>query len=318
MTNPPSNLATLPEPDAAWRRENVGILLFAATRRCVRDKLRVVHGSGFATITDAQLALFHHLDDAGTRLTTLAARAGTTKQSMIELVDRADAAGLVTRAPDPADGRAKIVLLTPAGGTLRAVLDAAIRVAEAEVVQSVGTRFLADLKRALAAYLDASPADDAAEGGQDDASIARLFALSARRFAHNALGFAHGHGHLEVTEVLLALFRNLDLEGTRLTELAARALMTKQSMRELVDRAEALGFVARQPDPRDRRAKTILFTPAGRVMLEQMRLGIAQAEAHFAGVTGAAFVASLKPRLSAYIAGEDAPIATRSLRASAG
>ena len=89
-----------------------------------------------------------------------------------------------------------------------------------------------------------------------------MLALASRRFARDALKVVHQHGWREVNEVLLALFRNLDLQGTRLTDLAARAQMTKQSMRELVDRAEKLGLVAREPDSLDRRAKTIVFSPA--------------------------------------------------------
>jgi DNA-binding MarR family transcriptional regulator len=51
--------------------------------------------------------------------------------------------------------------------------------------------------------------------------------------------------------------------GTRLTELARRARMTKQSMGELVRDLEALGYVERRPDPDDGRAKIVVFTPSG-------------------------------------------------------
>jgi len=47
-------------------------------------------------------------------------------------------------------------------------------------------------------------------------------------------------------------------------DLAARAGMTKQSMGELVDDLEAKGFVGRRPDPRDRRARTVVLTDKGR------------------------------------------------------
>ena len=53
----------------------------------------------------------------------------------------------------------------------------------------------------------------------------------------------------------MALVQNLDLYGTRLTEIAARAGMAKQSMLELVDKAERLSLVERRPDPDDQRAQ---------------------------------------------------------------
>src|SRR5262245_23652165 len=52
-----------------------------------------------------------------------------------------------------------------------------------------------------------------------------------------------------------AVFGNIDSEGTRLSTLAERANMTPQAMGELVDDLVAKGYVTREPDPTDRRAK---------------------------------------------------------------
>ena len=51
--------------------------------------------------------------------------------------------------------------------------------------------------------------------------------------------------------------------GSRLTELAEAAQMTKQSMGELVDTLEREGYLERIPDPSDRRAKLIRLTDLG-------------------------------------------------------
>ncbi len=110
-----------------------------------------------------------------------------------------------------------------------------------------------------------------------------------------------------VTQVQLALFRNLDLDGTHLTELAARARISKQSMQELVDKAERFGVVARRPDPRDRRLKTVAFTPAGLRMLDRFREGVSEAERRMAESLGQTFVAELKARLAAYVAAVEEP-----------
>jgi DNA-binding MarR family transcriptional regulator len=60
-----------------------------------------------------------------------------------------------------------------------------------------------------------------------------------------------------------AVFVNIDREGTRLTQLAERALMTPQAMGELVDDLSRHGYVERTPDPSDRRAKLIVLTDLG-------------------------------------------------------
>jgi DNA-binding MarR family transcriptional regulator len=54
-----------------------------------------------------------------------------------------------------------------------------------------------------------------------------------------------------------AVFVNLGSEGLRITELAERAGMTKQSMGALVSYLEKRGYVSVSPDPRDGRAKVV-------------------------------------------------------------
>ena len=110
-----------------------------------------------------------------------------------------------------------------------------------------------------------------------------------------------------VGQVQLALFRNLDLDGTHLTELASRARMTKQSMQDLVDKAEAFGMVERRPSPRDRRIKIVVFTPSGLRMLEQFRRGVAEAERHMVEALGEDFISELKTRLGAYVEAMEPP-----------
>ena len=60
------------------------------------------------------------------------------------------------------------------------------------------------------------------------------------------------------------VFENIDRDGTRLTELAARANMTHQSMGELVAALEQRGYLERRPDPADGRARLVCLTSKGR------------------------------------------------------
>jgi DNA-binding MarR family transcriptional regulator len=61
-----------------------------------------------------------------------------------------------------------------------------------------------------------------------------------------------------------AVFSYMPTGGTRLTDLARRARITKQSMGELVRELEGLGYVERVPDPLDGRALVIRYTDKGR------------------------------------------------------
>ena len=60
-----------------------------------------------------------------------------------------------------------------------------------------------------------------------------------------------------------AVFQHIDADGTRITDLAERAQITKQSMSYLVEHLESHGYVERKPDPSDRRATLICLTERG-------------------------------------------------------
>src|SRR5687767_8632491 len=63
-------------------------------------------------------------------------------------------------------------------------------------------------------------------------------------------------GYDDLRPAHLTVFQHIAADtGSRLTDLADRALMTKQSMGYLVDYLEAHGYVARGPDPADGRAR---------------------------------------------------------------
>src|SRR5438445_3158936 len=60
-----------------------------------------------------------------------------------------------------------------------------------------------------------------------------------------------------------AVFQHIEAGGSRLTDLAERAQITKQSMGYLVDYLEQRGYVERRPDPSDRRVALICLTDRG-------------------------------------------------------
>jgi DNA-binding MarR family transcriptional regulator len=83
-----------------------------------------------------------------------------------------------------------------------------------------------------------------------------------------------------------AVFQHIEAGGSRLTDLAERAQITKQSMGYLVDDLEQRGYLERRPDPSDRRAALISLTDRG---WEQVRTSlkiIATLEEEWAGKLG--------------------------------
>lgn len=88
-----------------------------------------------------------------------------------------------------------------------------------------------------------------------------------------------GAAHIHIT-------RHLALEGSRLTDLAQRAGMSKQAMGTLVNQCEAWGMVRRETEPGDARARRVCFTPMGRAWLEAYQEAASQAEAEMRQAVG--------------------------------
>lgn len=82
------------------------------------------------------------------------------------------------------------------------------------------------------------------------------------------------------------VFEMLDPEGSRITDMARRARITKQGMGQLVAELEELGYLERGPDPTDRRAKRVVMTAKGRAAVEAGLAALSEMEARWAGHIG--------------------------------
>ena len=127
--------------------------------------------------------------------------------------------------------------------------------------------------------------------------LGRLLGHAMRRFdervlhlmAHNEgvpLALANLASRDQITAAHVHITRHLALEGSRLTDLAVAAGMSKQAMGDLVDQCTAWGLVQRQADLQDARAKRVVFTADGLAWLQAFRDAVAQAEAEFKEAVG--------------------------------
>ena len=133
------------------------------------------------------------------------------------------------------------------------------------------------------------------------ANISRLLFRAAWRFDSRILDYINRRGFPALRMAHLHVPRNLDLEGTRVTELAARAEMSKQAMSEIVDECDAMGLVKRLPDPTDRRAKIVRFTPRGLELIATVRAALAFAERDMRAILGPGALDTVATALAAYI-----------------
>lgn len=71
-------------------------------------------------------------------------------------------------------------------------------------------------------------------------------------------------GYEDVSPAHAQLFRYPGLDGQRPTEVADQLQITKQSVNDLLGQLEHRGYLTREPDPTDGRARVVRLTTKGR------------------------------------------------------
>jgi len=110
------------EPSETQKLRTLGALLTAPSEALLDHVYAKLGKAGFDDVRPAHSAVLRNISRKGSRITELAERARITKQSMAELVDYLRERGYLELAPDPADGRAKLVRLTAQGWRLHDAL----------------------------------------------------------------------------------------------------------------------------------------------------------------------------------------------------
>ena len=108
-----------------------------------------------------------------------------------------------------------------------------------------------------------SRASPARRPGRPQDNVAVLLREPFLAFIAELLRRLHDVGYDDLRVSHLVVFQHLDPDGSRITELAAKAQMAKPSMAYLVEYLEEAGYLQRVPDPRDGRARLIQLTERG-------------------------------------------------------
>ncbi len=138
-----------PVPSDSWRQSHLGRLLGESLRRFdarvltlmahnIEVPLALSNLAARGQVSAAHVHITRHVGLQGSRLTALADAAGMSKQAMGDLVTQCEAWGIVQRASDPSDARARLVCFTEAGLQWLKAFEDAVQQAEAEFEQEVG------------------------------------------------------------------------------------------------------------------------------------------------------------------------------------
>ncbi|MGE4335162.1 MAG: MarR family winged helix-turn-helix transcriptional regulator [Pigmentiphaga sp.] len=130
----------------------------------------------------------------------------------------------------------------------------------------------------------------------------RALSNALHRFEERVMELMSAAGHSHTRRSHVNLTRHLDLEGTRITELARRAAMTNAAMTELIDQCVLLGLVERVADPSDKRVRIVRFTPGGLAWLDAFGEAVALAQQEMADAIGDDSLSLLLDALGRYAA----------------
>jgi DNA-binding MarR family transcriptional regulator len=129
-----SDAGAKPSTRSELVRQDPGLGMLAAQLLfAVQDELyQRLADAGYHDLLPRHGVVIAYLDERGSRATELAALSGRHKQRVGRVVDELEALGYVTRTPDPADRRAKLVVPTPRGRAVMRLSD--------EIMDDIGRR----------------------------------------------------------------------------------------------------------------------------------------------------------------------------------
>lgn len=128
-------------------------------------------------------------------------------------------------------------------------------------------------------------------------TLGRLLSWAQQQVLEDTRGRLEAQGH-SLTLAQIALMQQLCLGSSRQSELARRMGLTKQAVGQIADGLERKGLVRRTPDPNDSRAKTIVYTPRGFAVVNQLIDATLDTERTIARNIGAKDLATLKAILA--------------------
>jgi DNA-binding MarR family transcriptional regulator len=140
-----------------------------------------------------------------------------------------------------------------------------------------------------------------------DSDLLRLLLDGHRALSTELVSWMDERGYPDAKAGHAAVFMNIDRRsGTRLTDLARRAGITKQGMMLVVDDLEQRGYVRRVPDAEDARAKVVRLTARGRRYVAEARRAMAALEARLRRELGERRFEALRDGLEILVVGGEA------------
>lgn len=129
-------------------------------------------------------------------------------------------------------------------------------------------------------------------------NLGLLLLIPYRSLENRVFAALAAAGFDDFTPAQAKVFQRIAPGGSRLTDLAEQAQITKQSAGFLIDQLARAGYVERVPDPTDARARLVRIAPRGAMAVPVAAAVVAEVEAEWTAHLGADRVARLREILT--------------------
>lgn len=140
----------------------------------------------------------------------------------------------------------------------------------------------------------ANPATQPDSYAWRDQHIGRLLLELLKDFQVRSVEQLRELGYEDITLTYINVIATINVNGTRLTDIAKSLDVSKQAAGQMVKELITKGYLARQPDPSDGRATLISFTDKGRRLLSEGHECIGKIESLYEDLLGEERFASLR------------------------
>lgn len=133
---------------------------------------------------------------------------------------------------------------------------------------------------------------------EDQLNTGLLLYIPYRWLENQVIAALHAAGYDDITTAQMKILQRIGPDGSRLTDLAEQAQVTKQTAGFLVDQLVKAGWVERTPDPTDKRARLVRISGRGAEALPIAAAAVAEVEATWAAHLGKRDMAALRRTLA--------------------
>ncbi len=150
----PSSPASPKNPPVKTEHMLIGALLRLPAQAIHRRIINELNAAGFKELRLPHMAVLQFPGPDGVRPTTLAERAGMSKQAMNQLLRSLEDLGYIARSDAPGEGRARLIRFTKRGRAAYAKVHDILRDIEHEWGKELGAVRFAQLKELLCRVWD--------------------------------------------------------------------------------------------------------------------------------------------------------------------